>query len=273
VGLEVPKRNATGKPITSIGIPQFPVDIDGVVRKYRRRYWVVEHETSPRPKDSMSPKTDESFPYEMDSLPHALVKACKAAKACLPYEGWQREEDRHSDDETIMKFVAGQFVFRPTDARSLLEPIEREASGKSDNNGTDIVKALRLRPHSIVIIGGTYKGARDVYRTPLGDMAGVELLAHAVETDLHEGIDESSEWLKLLAELVAALLLVRLWAVLRHHIPVWVVFLLSPLGVLLASLLVGEILFHHGIWLDSVAIFVGVVLHQTTEELALIEEK
>lgn len=269
VGKEISRHTETKKQIDSIGIPRFPVDADGVVRKYRRRYWVIEH---PTPADSLT--------YEMNSLPHALATACKQ---CSRYDEWQTEEENHSDDDTILKFVGDQYAFKAIDAKHLLQPIEDKASSMtanaSDQAGTspapetDTAKALSLRPSKIVIIGGTYKGARDIYRTPLGNVAGVRLLAHAVETDLHEGIEESTESLKLLAEGMAAVVFIGLWRFLSRHVALWIVFLLSPLGVLLASYFVGGILFRHGIWLDSIAIFAGVVVHQTTEELALIEEK
>jgi len=50
-------------------------------------------------------------------------------------------------------------------------------------------------------------------------------------------------------------------------------FFLSSLAVLaLAFGMFSKYLFHHGIWLDSVAIVIGVFVHQVWEEFEKIEE-
>ncbi len=277
VGKEIPENIETTKNIETLGIPRFPVDSDGVVRKYRPRYWVVQHLPD-----------GHSSTYQMSSLPHALAKACKT---CLRHKNWQVEDEERSDDSIILKFIGDPYAFRSVQAKHLLQPIEASAATRAGEKtppaavmrqlegnerplaAIDLPNARKLRTSQIVIIGGTYKGARDTYRTPMGDMPGVRLLAQGVETDLHEGIQESSDLLKIPAEVVFAILFIRLWKFLSKRIPLWIVFLLSPLGVLLVSVFISRILFQHGIWLDSIAIFAGVVVHQTTEELHVIEEK
>ena len=39
----------------------------------------------------------------------------------------------------------------------------------------------------MVLLGGLFHAARDEYTTPLGRMAGVQLMAHAVESELQGG--------------------------------------------------------------------------------------
>lgn len=48
-------------------------------------------------------------------------------------------------------------------------------------------KAAEPMKGKIVLIGGTFKDSRDARRTPAGEMAGVEVLAHIVESELAGG--------------------------------------------------------------------------------------
>jgi CHASE2 domain-containing sensor protein len=136
----------------------------------------------------------------------------------------------------------------------------------------DAARALRSSP--IVLIAGTYKGARDLYRTPLGEMAGVDLLARAVETDLHEGVQETGEFWKLLIDMLAGALVIVLWKsrTLARSMSVRTFFLSSLAVLALAFGMFSKYLFRHGIWLDSVAIVIGVFVHQVWEEFEKIEE-
>ena len=138
----------------------------------------------------------------------------------------------------------------------------------------NIEQALSIRPLTIVLIGGTYKGARDIYRTPLGEIPGVQLLAQALETDLHEGISETSEYTKFCADLLAGLGVIFLWnsKIVSRYVPLKRIFSLTLFGIPGAFLLLSLYLFHHRIWLDSIAILVGVVIHQVYEEFDKIKE-
>ncbi len=243
------------------GIPRFPLDADGVVRRYRRRFLVVDRLT-----EQGSPHHAE--PREMNSLPHALAKACET---CIGgNREWRAEEDHHSDEDLILRFIDPRTFIR-IDAKYLL-PVPRE--GGSNAAPDNIEKAAELIHSPIVLIGGTYKGARDTYRTPLGEMAGVELLAQAVETDLHQGTRELSGPGKILADIAAGLLVIFLWnsKFISRHLSLRAIFAISLFGIFLAFRMFSSYLFRHGIWLDSIAILVGVVLHQITEEFDKIEE-
>jgi len=158
------------------------------------------------------------------------------------------------------------------DARYLLPPAGGSVLPVAQQAEIDAALALRSSP--IVLIGGTYKGARDVYRTPLGEMAGVDLLAQAVETDLHEGIQETGELWKLLIDMLAGALVIVLWKsrALARSMSVRTFFLASLAVLGLGFGIFSKYLFRHGIWLDSVAIVIGVFVHQVWEEFEKIEE-
>jgi CHASE2 domain len=244
------------------GIPRFPLDLDGVVRKYRRR---IEVEPSPDVDVPNPPKSKEQ-----DSLPHALASACEA---CVrDNRAWQEEERHHSSEDVILKFATSKSVFNPKDANDLLPPLP--GATKEKPTQANIEQALSIRPLTIVLIGGTYKGARDIYRTPLGEMPGVQLLAQALETDLHEGISETSEYTKFCADLLAGLGVIFLWnsKIVSRYAPLKRIFSLTLFGIPGAFLLLSLYLFHHRIWLDSIAILVGVVIHQVYEEFDKIKE-
>jgi hypothetical protein len=241
------------------GIPRFPLDPDGVVRRYQRRYQVL----------SGSSGTGE--PVEMSSLPHAVLEACESCVA--GDRRWWSEEENHSGEDQILKFSAGPHVFNPLDGRYVLPPLPGSAIPQAQQ--AEIDAALALRPTPIVLIGGTYKGARDVYRTPLGEMAGVELLAQAIETDLHEGVEETGDFWKLVVDILAGALVILLWKskVLARSMSVRTFFLVSLAVLGVAFGLFSKFLFQHGIWMDSVAIVLGVFIHQVWEEFEKIAEQ
>jgi hypothetical protein len=244
------------------GVPQFPVDPDSVVRRYRRWYRVVELSGTVR---------SESLPEAklLASLPHAVAKECKPCVAEDPK--WRAEEASESDD-LILKYVGDPSVFSPIEARYLLPRVSGKLYPRPQQ--MEIDRALELKQPRIVLIGGTYKGARDVYRTPLGEMAGVELLAQAVETDLHKGIQEPNDVWKILADITAGFLVILLWNAkpLRHSMSLRIFFTVCVGAIFLAFTFLSKFLFQHGIWLDTAAIVLGVVAHQVWEEFDLIEE-
>lgn len=245
------------------GVPGLPLDPDGVVRKYRRRFEVIELSEEHPP--SMLPERKE-----MNSLPHALASACQPCIA--RNRAWLEEEKDHSSSDLILRFFTDEHVFNPMEAKYLLPPLPSDSLYRPTQ--AEIDQTLAARPLQIVLIGGTYKGARDLYRTPLGEMPGVQLLAQAVETDLHQGISEMGELGKFSADILAGLAVVFLWncKAISRHVPLRFIFLLSLVGIFFAFTVISHYLFRYGIWLDSIAILVGVVIHQVYEEFDKIKE-
>jgi CHASE2 domain-containing sensor protein len=230
------------------GIPIFPLDPDGEVRRYRRRFPVEPLSECP------GKVTDHSLP----SLPYALANACRS---CIP-GGWEPASEKNLDETRFLKFYGDEYAFHRVDAAHVL--------GQS---------ATPVKDRKIVLIGGAYRGARDVYRTPLSrprskEMPGVDLLAQAIETDLHGGVAELNLAEKLLLDGTAGFVVLVLWAA---SFTFWSVSTRMLLFINIAVItgvfvLLSQVLFPIGIWLDCVAIAVGVVLHQIASELEAIEE-
>lgn len=252
------------------GIPRFPLDPDGAVRKYRRRI-------------ELDPSVCPDKPQPQSSLPHALATALAAVcEPCMAdNSAWWKEEKHPSSEDLILKFSTRESAFSLQNAADLLPPLQDDTSPKpsqaqdsrSRPSQTQINEALAIRPLRIVLIGGTYKGARDIYRTPLGEMPGVQLMAQALQTDLHEGISETGEFRKFFVDILAGLAVIFLWSeTVSHYVSLKKVFWLSLFGIPGAFLLTSLYLFHHRIWLDTIAITVGVVIHQVYEEFDKITE-
>jgi hypothetical protein len=248
-------QNVAGRSADSLvwGIPMFPVDRDGAVRRYRRRI-------------KIEPERDDTW----NSFPHALASACES---CIVENGpWYKEERHQSSDDLILKLFADKSVFNPKDAKDLLPLLMDDHKPRPTQAYID--RALAVRPLQIVLIGGSYKSARDIYQTPLGEMPGVLLLAQAVETDLYGGISETGDFQKIFWDLLAGVGVIVLWnwKLISDWFSPRTIFILSLIGIPGAFLLLSFYLFHHRIWLDSIAILVGVVIHQVIEEFDKIKE-
>ena len=64
---------------------------------------------------------------------------------------------------------------------------------------------MRQLRDKYVLMGGTYRAARDRFPTPDGVKDGVEILAHAVESERSGFLGEVSPWVGFLVDLVMAL--------------------------------------------------------------------
>jgi CHASE2 domain-containing sensor protein len=116
----------------------------------------------------------------------------------------------------------------------------------------------------IVLIGGNFRAARDVYLTPLGEMAGVELIALAIESEFGGGIRETSKLLEKLADLFVGSLIVLLYFYYRRR-PRFAL-LLSLVGVPLVATAFSLLLFRTAAyWFNFMPIIIGMVMHQMLE--------
>ncbi|HWA97286.1 MAG TPA: CHASE2 domain-containing protein [Pirellulales bacterium] len=174
----------------------FPRDHDGIVRRYRRVFDVVESEGD----------ADGAHPaqVQIDSLPWAAFKAFEATN-----------NDRHGNNSSVaptassaakplrsedllMNFAGDRYSFARVPARVAL--IGAKQSWWSERSPLK---------DKIVLVGGFYREARDEYITPVGPMQGVELLAQAIETELlGGGIRPLNTALAMAIEFIASVLLV-----------------------------------------------------------------
>jgi hypothetical protein len=106
--------------------------------------------------------------------------------------------------------------------------------------------------------------ARDEYLTPLGKMAGVEVLANAIETEIHGGVRALKPWALILLDLVMGSLIVLIYFLLPGKPRAAVLW--SILVTLAVPLMIGFISFYGlTVFLNFVPIMLGMVVHQMYE--------
>lgn len=216
----------------SMGIVSFPVDPDGIVRRYRRQ-----------------------FKTKTAAVPHMRSFACAVLKSYRP-------ELHRTDEEVIFNFSGDRYAFPTIGAE--------EFFGSAPNSSWETVLG-----NKVVLLGGRYAAARDEYLTPLGPMAGVELIAHALESDLHgPGIRKVSWILGWVLDVFAGTLVVFLfaWKKNRPRQAFWYSLLALPAGLMIGSLIVFRT---KAYWVNFGVVVVSLVMHQLydrVEDLAELEE-
>jgi CHASE2 domain-containing sensor protein len=218
-----------------VGIPVFPVDGDGLVRKFAGEF-----------------RTDLLTGHSVrqsnvESLPRAVAKAYAESK----------ELTFHEHEEGILRFTGQASPFHIIQADDFLHDAADPAFGKPDFGALS---------GKIVLIGGMYRAARDRYPTPVGTIAGVELIAHAVRSDLMGGgIREASHALAFVLDLIAGTIVVAIyfrWE--RDHFrrAFWVSMALVPLLSFAFSVLAFNT---KAYWFDFAPVVLGMVMHQLYE--------
>jgi hypothetical protein len=95
-------------------------------------------------------------------------------------------------------------------------------------------------------------------------MAGVELIALAIESDFGGGIRETHVALGILADFVVGSLIVLIYF--YYRLRPRVALLISLAGVPLVGIIISSILFHSAAyWFNFMPIIIGMVLHQMLE--------
>jgi CHASE2 domain-containing sensor protein len=223
------------------GVPLFPRDHDGIIRRYRRVYFSPGSESDPHKAG------------HVDAFPWAIVK-----DYCRKYGDDERlsqvvlEEIEAPpgklEEEIYLNFAGERATFKRINAHDVLQGAQQDYWQERS----------KLRD-AIVIVGGTYAEGRDVYTTPVGPRHGVELIAHAIETDLMGGgIREFNHHLAHALDVVVGLLFLAVtWRFPGRgafHIALAAIVILS----LAASLVAFQAL---AFWLNFVPILVGQLLH------------
>lgn len=226
------------------GLPVFPMDRDGAVRSYARKVRAVFTE----PRQSR----------EMDSLNAALVKGyCEVINerrikepgppGCRGYE---------AGAETFLFGRWGQNHIVPLDVSEVLRKGFDKASGSLHNK--------------IILLGGKFSASRDSYATPNGTYYGVDLLALAVDSDLHRyGISEVEPWLALSFDFAIGISIVMLFALFRPVPAFWISFA----GTFFLSVGFSAFLFHKRSYaLNFMVVGMGIIIHQLFVELEKVKE-
>lgn len=226
-------RVAERRPGMMTGAAVFPVDRDGVVRRHDRLVHL----------DAGGPA--------IESLPWMVVRAFCDGNA--DHEVCSRLSEIHAEGELVLNFAGDRFDFRRMTATSLL------AAAKGAAWGTD-QGPLHGR---IALLGGLYRAARDQHVTPLGETAGVYIIAQAIESDLEgRGIRPVNEVLMVLLEIGGGLLIV----VLHHVFGVRTAFRLSLIGIPVLAASSSFVAFYSfSRWASFAPVLLAVLLHELYE--------
>jgi CHASE2 domain-containing sensor protein len=270
-----------------LGIPRFPVDSDGVVRRYQGKFQVTGTFKPCAPKFIHTTEADapssETATGTMFSFARAVIQhACKDKKC----DGDSLQPVESAGLSTGVKAALRHVCFGNVNCLSLLE--DRAPSvifnfygdryrfpiiQSHEFIGPDAVvspvgnlQSQRENPlrGKIVLIGGSFSAARDVYMTPLGQMAGVELIALAVQSDFGGGIRETQKILEIFADIFVGSIIVFLYFYYQQR-PLFA-FYASLLGVPVLTTLFSFVLFKTAAyWFNFVPIVIGMVMHQMLE--------
>lgn len=234
-----------GDPAATSGLITMPCDADGVIRRYSRRFHVAS--------------TTDHHPIGVDSLPWAVVKKyCRQTPENQLPKGLQRIRLEGSDDDEprglLMNFARDRYSFFHITAQTVLDSNAKQEFWSSEKS------PIRDK---IVLLGGTYRAARDVHPTPAGRVDGVELLAMAVESELRgTGVRLVEEVFAIVIDILFGSLLVYFnW---RFVSPRAVFF--NLLAVAALALIASYITFNTlGYWLNFALVLVGIWLHHQVD--------
>jgi CHASE2 domain-containing sensor protein len=221
------------------GLILFPRDRDGVVRRYQRSFY--------------SEMAEPASPLKgrVDSFPRAILKAYQRVHpGSVPAKA---ESAQTGAEHLILNFTGDRYEFPRISLGDLMKGASRPYwSEKSP-----------LRD-LIVLIGGTYRAARDDYFTPVGSRAGVEIVAQAVQSELSDGGIRPVNHLTAFAiDVGAGLLLVVLnWRIRSRF--VLVIDFLFIAAVSLAGSYWAFRAFGH--WFNFTAVLVSVWIHLLLEK-------
>jgi CHASE2 domain-containing sensor protein len=152
------------------GVAQLPMENDGIIRNYQRAVrnrdsfpWVITRAFCNRIKEDVALKAQMGGAYD------------KLAQRCTDIEHINNNYEEKKEKLAI-DFLGDRYKFKHYSTREVLDAYKQ--------NNQELLKALDGK---IVLLGGLFHASRDEYTTPVGRMAGVELMAHVIESELQGG--------------------------------------------------------------------------------------
>ena len=238
-------RNAVPGPLS--GVAAFPVDSDGAIRRYQRRF--------------------EIDGRNEDSLPWAAVRAICARLAASGdndrYTGCQATNGTQAEDEILLNFSALSYGFPRISASNLIAA-STGAGEQWSSNGP-----LTGR---IVVLGGTYWQARDTYVTAIGVQNGVDLISHTIATELlGRGQSKVSKILLIAVELICGFAIATIH---RLRMSIRSATVLSLVMVPFVAIIASFIVFSKfSLWMTFAPVLVGTLIHQLYELTHKLDEQ
>jgi hypothetical protein len=265
-GFKETEESGRVKTVPTSGLSVFPLDRDGVVRRYCATYF-SDQADPPSCKGGL-----------VDSFPKAVYDAyCTAGGKTVRSESrmmllldsllrWlsgktvrKRSESckpTHGDEGLILNFSGDRYDFPHMSVRQLKQAAERPFWSTSS--------PLRGR---IVLLGGAYRAARDLYFTPVGPRHGVEIAAQAIQSELPPpgGVRPLNRAIALLIHFASGIALI--WLNQKFHGRYML--LVNALFIAVASLFGSLLAFYAFVyWFNFTAVLVGVWIHVLWEREA-----
>jgi CHASE2 domain-containing sensor protein len=222
--------------------PEKPLGGAPLAPKWRRALDLI-----PRDKQGIIRSYARQFPLRPGGYGPSLEYAASRA-----YKGLPESEVDKSDNERLLDF---RYKFFPIPAQEI-----REKSVQPGwSNG--VIRG------AIVVLGGTYKAARDRYPTPNRLMDGAEIVAQGIEAEVENtGIPRANPWLAGMLQMLAGLGLVVLYRVFSLRIALLSSLLLIPALSMAASLL----LFHRlALWAALVPVLLAILVTELYAKASL----
>ena len=238
------------------GLTAMQQDSDLLVRQYPGEYHQERNgETVAYP----------SFPIVV----HHLVTDGTCPKEGDPRAEGERTASTWDEGRLLIRYRGERHEIRKITAGALLDTYDL-ARQAPRNPAVERLKTL-LDGH-VVLLGGTYRAGRDVYPTPVGMIAGVEILGQAILTAAEGPIREAGSgliWFDLLLGLSLLLLSVNHPRV-AAGVNVALLFLLIPIS--------GWLFRSFAFFLDTIPVQIGMLLHSNfhpmlERQMEKIEEK
>jgi len=249
------------------GLSLFPLDRDGVVRRYCATYSSDQAD----PPSSCKGGLVDSFPKAvLDAYRTAACEKTVRSESRMMFLSdsllrWlsgktvrKRSESRkptHEDEGLILNFSGDRYDFPHMSVRQLKQAAEKPFWSTSS--------PLQGR---IVLLGGAYRAARDLYFTPVGPRHGVEIAAQAIQSELSGGgLQLINHWIALSIDLAAGIGLI--WLNRKFHGRFML--LINALFIVVASLLGSYLSFHALAYrFNFTAVLVSIWIHVLWEREA-----
>jgi CHASE2 domain-containing sensor protein len=147
-----------------------------------------------------------------------------------------------------LNFSGERYTFEPLSAENVLQASKTEGWR---TNGP-----LKGK---VVLLGGYYRASRDFYVTPVGRMAGVQLMAQAVESELHGGIRTANHLAAFALDVLAGLIVVLI----QHRFRLLPALVISLVAIPCLSFIGSFLAFSTLAWWVSFApVTAGVLVHE-----------
>lgn len=227
------------------GLAVMPKDRDGIVRRHKRSFQGQDGTGKPA-----------------SSMPWAIVRAYCSRQDRQTEAVCRKILEGERNEDLLINFTGHRYLFPTYSVKSVLMASEGGQWGSE-------MGALRDK---IVLLGGMYPEARDLHITPVGEMAGVELLAQVIESELRmSGIRPANELLMFVTEIIGGLAIVIFFRLFPFRTAFW----LNLLGIPLVACASSVVSFYTlARWANFAPVLFGTLIHQLYESnLAAVESQ